>query len=374
MTLLVSTASAQTWAVDGLVQIGKRSGPQPVRGQWVVVHRIASDSTGAVSGGPLDSTRSDAAGRYRIRFPHFGGQATYIAITTFQGVSYISTPLTRPLTDGEDATIMVFDTTSPPYPIHVAGRHLIVTAPDSSDGRRVIEVYELMNDSVHTVVGTEANPVWRAPIPEGATDVQINPVGDISPGMTKIGKEWLSIFSPISPGIRQISFSYSLDPSRFPLVMPVVDSASVFELLLQEEAAAVEGGGFTEVAGVLQEGVGFRRFLAQNVPSRAVLRISAPKPVGRLGSRLVGGLAAVVSVILLAALGFVFWRRRRPSAAVTVQPVSDVDVLVRELASMDAEFERRGEVAPAERADFDARRDALKARLNLALAELNGRT
>jgi hypothetical protein len=374
MTLLVSTASAQTWTVDGLVQIGKRSGPLPVRGQWVVVHRIASDSTGAVSGGPLDSTRTDGAGRYRIRFPHFGEQATYIAITTFEGVSYISTPLTRPLTNGEDATIMVFDTTSPPYPIHVAGRHLIVTAPDSSDRRRVIEVYELLNDSVHTVLGTEANPVWRAPIPEGATDVQINPVGDISPGMTKIGKEWLTVFSPISPGIRQISFSYSLDPDRFPLVMPVVDSASVFELLLQEEAAAVEGGGFTEVAGVLQEGIGFRRFLAQNVPSRAVLRISAPRPVGRLGSRLVGGIAAVVSVVLLAALGLVFWRRRRPSAPVVTQPVSDVDVLVRELAAMDAEFERRGEVAPAERAEFDARRDALKARLNFALAELNGRT
>jgi hypothetical protein len=376
MTALSSIASAQSrdiWSVDGLVQLGKRAGPLPVKGQWIVVHRIASDSTGAVSGGPLDSARSDAAGRYRIRFPHFGGQATYIAITTFQGVSYISNPLSKPRTSGDDAAIMVFDTTSPPYPIHVAGRHLIVTAPDSSDRRRIIEVYELMNDSVHTVIGTEANPVWRAPIPEGATEVQINPVGDISPAMTRIGKDWLTVFSPISPGIRQISFSYALDPSRFPLVMPVVDSSSVFELLLQEQAAAVEGGGFTEVAGVLQEGIGFRRFLAQNVPSHAVLRISAPKPVAKLGSRLVSVIAAVVSVVLLAALAFVFWWRRRPRIVSASRPASDVDLLVRELATMDAEFERRGQIAEAERAEFDARRDALKARLNVALAELNGR-
>ena len=166
----------------------------------------------------------------------------------------------------------------------------------------------------------------------------------------------------------------ALDPSRFPLVMPVVDSVSVFELLLEEQAAAVEGGGFTEVAGVLQEGLNFRRFLAQNVPSRAVVRISAPKPVGKLGSRLVTVIAAVVSVVLLAALAFVFWWRRRPRIVAAQPPTSDVDLLVRELATMDAELERRGQIAPAERAEFDARRGALKARLNVALAERNGRT
>ena len=377
MTILSTVAGAQardTWSVEGLVQLGKRAGPLPVKGQWVVVHRIASDSTGAVSGGPLDSARTDAKGGYRIRFPHSSGQATYIAITTYEGVSYISTPLSRPSTTGDDATIMVFDTVSPPYPIHVAGRHLIVTSPDSGDERRIVEVYELMNDSTHTVMGTEANPVWRAPIPAGAGSVQINPVGDISPAMVKIEKEWLTVFAPISPGLRQISFTYSLPPDRFPLVLPVVDSTSVFELLVAEQAAAVEGGGFTEVAPVLQEGMSFRRFLAQEVPARAVLRISAPKPVGRLGSRLVSVIATIVSLVLLGALGLVFWKRRKPAAApVAGEGPAEIDALVRELAMMDAEFERRGPVAAEERAEFDARRNSLKARLNAALAVGDGR-
>jgi hypothetical protein len=364
------------WSVEGQVQLGKRAGPLPVKDQWVVVHRIASDSTGKVTGGPLDSARSDSRGRYRIRYPHASGQATYIAITTFQGVSYISTPFTRANVTGDDAMIMVFDTTAPPYPIRVAGRHLIITAPDSTDRRRIVEVYELMNDSVHTVIGTEANPVWRAALPDKADDVQINPVGDISPAMTKINPRELLVFAPISPGIRQLSFSYTLGPAEFPLIMPVVDSTSVFELLMQETDAVVEGGGFTEVRGVEQEGVAFRRFLSQNVPARAVMRFSVPKLVGRAQSRIVRTVVIAVSLIMLAALGFVFWwrGRSRPSAQAS-QPraAASVDALIRELAGMDAEFERHANASPAERADFDARRDAVKARLNAALAEQTSR-
>jgi hypothetical protein len=379
---LAAGASAQsdsvpreTWTVDGLVQLGKRSGPQPVAGQWVVVHRIASDAAGNVSGGALDSSRTDSRGHYQVRYPHFGSsQATYIAITTYSGVSYISAPLTRPRITGDDGAIMVFDTTAPPYPIRVAGRHLVITAPDSGDRRRVIEVYELMNDSTFTVMGTERNPVWRAPLPKGAKDVEINPTGDISPSMTKVTDDHLDVFSPISPGIRQVSFTYTLGPDAFPMTMPVVDTASVFELLIQEQAALVDGGGFTEVAPVQQEGVPFRRLLAQNVPARTVLTFNMPKPTSRLGRNGVRIVAWTISIAMLLALAFVFWKRRRPRAT-AVAPVAGrdpVDALVGELARMDVDFERRGAVSDAERAEFADRRAALKARLNAALAARNG--
>ena len=365
----------ETWTVDGLVQLGKRSGPQPVAGQWVVVHRIASDASGNVSGGALDSSRTDSRGHYQVRYPHFGSsQATYIAITTYSGVSYISAPLTRPRITGDDGAIMVFDTTAPPYPIRVAGRHLVITAPDSGDRRRVIEVYELMNDSTFTVMGTERNPVWRAPLPKGAKDVEINPTGDISPSMTKVTDDHLDVFSPISPGIRQVSFTYTLGPDAFPMTMPVVDTASVFELLIQEQAALVDGGGFTEVAPVQQEGVPFRRLLAQNVPARTVLNFNMPKPTSRLGRNGVRVIAWTISIAMLLALAFVFWKRRRPRAtAVARDDGSDqVEALVGELARMDVDFERRGAVSDAERAEFADRRAALKARLNAALAARNG--
>src|SRR4051812_10416779 len=89
IVMLVSSALAQDsvrreqWRVDGVVQLGKRSGPIPVPNQWVVVHRIASDASGKVTGGALDSGRTDAQGRFTVRYPHFGSsEATYIGITT----------------------------------------------------------------------------------------------------------------------------------------------------------------------------------------------------------------------------------------------------------------------------------------------------
>jgi len=263
---------------------------------------------------------------------------------------------------------MVFDTIAPPYPIRVAGRHMVITSPDSGDRRRVIEVYELLNDSTFTVMGTAENPVWRAPVPKGVADLTINPEGDVSPSMTKVDGEWLRVFAPISPGIRQISFTYTLGPDAFPLEMKVLDSASVFELLIQEQAAVVEGGEFTEVAGVQQEGIAFRRLLAQNVPANAMMRFSMPKPVSRVGRKGVTVIATTMSLALLLALGLVFWKRRPRRAAERAAPPDEVAALVRQLASMDASFESRSGASESERADFAARRAELKARLTAALA------
>jgi hypothetical protein len=267
----------------------------------------------------------------------------------------------------------VFDTIAPPYPIRVAGRHLIITAPDTADRRRVVEVYELLNDSTFTVIGTEANPVWSAPIPGGVGDAEVNAVGDVSPSMVKVDREWLKVFAPISPGLRQISFSYTLGPGDFPLTIPVVDSATVFEVLLQEHEAALEGGGFTEVAAVSQDGLRFRRLLAQGVPARTVLRFTMPRSVSRAQGKAVIGIVIAVSLLMAAALGTILWRRRAPArvrvpAAIAAAPASAVDALVRELAMLDSDFERRASPTPEERASFDARRSELKARLNAALA------
>lgn len=373
---LVDSVTPAIRSVDGVVQLGLRTGPRPVAGAWVVVHRIASDATGKVSGGPLDSGRTTASGAYNIRYRYSGASdATYIAITTHSGVSYITAPLTRARVSGDDATIMVFDTTAPPYPVRVAGRHFVITAPDSGDRRRVIEVYELSNDSTLTVMGTEANPVWRAPIPPGVSDLELNPIGDITPGTAKQDGDWLKVFAPISPGLRQLSFTYTLPADAFPLSLPIVDSVTVFELLVQELAGVVEGGGFVEVAGVVQEGLTFRRLLAQNVPLRSVITFTMPKPVSRFERKSVAVVASILAVAMGLALSVVMWRRI-PSAVgiVPPAPMDPVDALVRELAEMDAAFESRASPTDAERAEFGVKRTALKARLTTALAARDTRT
>jgi hypothetical protein len=68
----------------------------------------------------------------------------------------------------------------------------------------------------------------------------------------------------------------------------------------------------------------------------------------------------------------VFWRKRRVAAAPGISAPRPVDALVAELAMMDADFERRANATSAERAEYDARRSQLKARLSAALAAERG--
>lgn len=369
---VAATARAQTPAdtivpemrqVDGKVAIGHRSGPVPVRWAWVVLHRIGRDRSG-----PLDSVKTNWAGNYTIRYRASGdASAMYIVVATYSGISYITAPLRLPRVTGDDAQIIVYDTTSPPYPIRVAGRHFVVTNPGDDGSRRVVEVYELMNDSTLTVVGTDAKPVFRAPLPAGITDFQLNPAGDITPGNVKQTAGGLSVITPISPGIRQLSFSYTLPSSAFPLALPMVDSVEMFEVLVQEPAATVDGAGLAEVAPVVQQGQTFRRLLAQEVKRNAVVNLAVPAHVGEFAKRSVTIVASIIAGAMLLALAFVLGRRRRQRVSIEAVP-DPLQGMVRSLAALDATFERRASPTDAERAAFDAERRALKAKLTAELA------
>jgi hypothetical protein len=351
------TIAPEIRRVDGKVQLGRRSGPLPVAGLWVVVHRIGRDRSG-----PVDSVRTSASGSYDIRYRASGdASAMYIAVASYHGIAYITSPLRLPRVSGDEAQIMVFDTTSAPYPIRVAGRHFVVTNPGEDGRRRIVEVYELMNDSTLTVVGDEAHPIWHAPLPEGVKDLQMNPQGDITVQNVKQVKDGLNVFAPISPGIRQLSFSYTLPPSGFPLSLPVMDSVEVMEVLVQEPGATVGGAGLTEVAPVEQDGAMFRRLLAQNVKQHAVLTFAMPGRAASFVKRGVSIVASILAAAMALALGFALMRRRSPRvASVTSDPT---EALIREIAALDADFERRNQPTDAERADFTSRRAALKARV-----------
>ena len=99
--------------------------------------------------------------------------------------------------------------------------------------------------------------------------------------------------------------------------------------------------------------------------------------MARLGSKIISAVVAVAAAVMVLALGFVFWRRRRMSpAAATASGAAErpVDALIRELATMDAEFEQRVDATAEDRVAYDARRNQLKAQLNAALAAEKGAT
>jgi len=354
-------------SVDGRIVRGTRKGQEPIAGQWVVLHRVGPDRAS-----PLDSMRTAADGHYHMRYQTSGdSSAIYFVSTKYAGVAYFSSPLRTPIVRGDDATITVFDTTSGPMPIALGGRHIIIGMVQANGRRPVGEVYDLKNDSTVTLIPRDSTgPVWVAHVPPAAVQFQLNPSGDLATGAVSHRGNTVELYVPLSPGIRQMAFTYELPVSAFPLSLPVERATGVLELLVQEPTARVKGGSLREMAPVNAEGRMFRRFLAQDIPANTVVTVDAPRLVGPERQKVYVGVGVALFAAMLFALIFA-GRRALPSRTRVAAPTSPTraQVLLREIAALDAEHERA--VVPEDseaRSAYESKRRALKSELADAIA------
>lgn len=356
--------------VEGRVVRGTRARQIPVTGQWVVLHRVGPDHAG-----PIDSVRTAAGGRYAMAYRASGDtSAIYFASTSYDGVAYFTPPLRAVRASGDDTQIVVFDTTSGPVPLKIGGRHLVVGAARPDARRPIGEVYDLENDTTVTVVARDnASPLWTTRVPPGATSFQVNAGGTIAASAMTLSGTTVGLFAPVSPGIRQVAFTYDLPASAFPLSVPVERPTGILEVMVEDPSARVQGPHLREVAPVNAEGRIFRRFLAQDVGAEAVVRIDLPRAVGPGRERVYLGVGAIIVAAMLAAL-FVASRRSRRFPLPPTSPVAaelrESHVLAQRIAELDADFER---IAALERDDgkrssYEERRAELKRRLADALA------
>lgn len=373
------TIAPEIRSVDGHVVLGTRARAIPVGGAWVVAHRIGPDSTG-----PLDSVRTNATGAFHIEYRAFGSDgAQYIVTTSHDGIAYFLGPLSTAHVAGDDANLLVYDTTSR-LPIRLAARHLLVFAPGSSGERAVGEIFELSNDSTLTLIGANTAPSWTTHLPASATAFQLNPSSTIAAGAVTDSNGLISVFAALSPGMRQLAFTYRLAPNAFPLVVPMTQAADFVEILVQEPAATVTGAGLAEVAPVSDsDGRVFRRFVAQKVAANTVFQVGMPSVLSRPSIRLIIGVVLTCAVILcVAAVVGLSGRRvrrgdgaaRRPIAGGARAPPSPApgETLIRELAILDAGFERVAEPTAAERDAYGRARADLKARLTEQMGTTGG--
>lgn len=337
--------------------------PVAVPGAWVVLHRVGSDQAA-----PLDSTLSGRDGGFRIRYTPFGvSDAIYFVSSRYGGISYFSPPLRADTVRGGDADVIVYETTTDTATLRLQGRHFVMSMPRGST-REIAEIFELENEGTHTVVARDSTtPLWTIHLPAEAGNVVVAQ-GDIGAGAVVFKNGRAELFAPLSPGVRQLVLTYQLPGNAFPISRPLERPVTVLEVLLEEPRAAVEGARLTEVVAASIGGRSFRRFLGREVTGAAVMRIIAPPPIAR-NQTTVAVLAGVIALAMLAAFGLWYARRRRRwSADIAVAPVSAVDRHVAELAALDAEFERAGSRAES-RAQYEANRAELKARIARALAE-----
>lgn len=353
---------------------GDSTGMGAAANVWVTLHRVGKDTAG-----PIDSVRSDAKGSYRFRYKPFGtGDAVYFASTTYGGIAYFTAPLKSVNAAADETEITVFDTTSKTFPMSVKGRHLIVSKADSSNMRTVVEVFELSNDSLVTLVASEsqnAAPTWSVAIPAASQDVRANE-GEISPDAFAAQNGRVSVFAPIAPGVKQVAFSYKIPDSSFPLRVRAEAGAVVFEVLVEEPQGKVQGQGFTAVDPVTLEGRNFRRFLSQDVKPDAELVVDVPAGGGSGRNLYIAGLLVAVGFLMMLALTRSMQRAasKRGNTLPTLRPREPeaplADRLAQEIAALDATYARQENPSPAVQTAYEARRAELKAALAEALAEV----
>lgn len=364
LTLVQQTPDTSMRRVEGRVTHGLRTSQLPLAGQWVVLHRVGHDRAG-----PLDSMQTGANGRYAFRYRASGDTtAIYFATTSFGGIVYPTSPFRGPDVRGDNALITVFDTTSGPITIKVAGRHLIVGAPNT-DGRRPIgEIFDLENDSTVTAIAKDSvSPIWATHIPEGAVGFRLNTNGDLAAGAISQRGSTVGLLAPLSPGIRQLAFTYELPSKSFPLRIPVEGGTGLFEVMVQEPAAHVTGPALREVPPQSAEGRVFRRFLAQDVPSGSVVGVDMPENVTGERTKIYLAVGAVILLSMIAGLIVAARRSRvaKPNLPPAPEPASQA--LLRELASLDDAFERTLDASDGARQDYARERELLKRQLADAL-------
>lgn len=344
-------------------------GVVPVPSLMVTLHRVGRDSQF-----PLDSVRSRPDGSYNFSYRKSGADdAVYFTSASWGGITYFTAPLRTAKVTGNDAEITVFDTTTTVFPLKVAGRHLIISASDSANERTVVEVFELSNDSIRTIISPDEKsaPTWSVSIPKQARDVRMN-AGEISDEAFKKADDRVMVFSAIAPGVKQVSFSYRLPSEVFPLPFPVEQGATVLEVLLEEPMGTVVGAGLQAADPVTLENRNFRRFLAQDVADTATLDIRLPTgpSVGR--NMYIGGLLAGIGTIMLLILWRAMQRKRLPNYAgippVRVKEAPLADRLAREIADLDATYAKHATPSDAMKKAYDERRAELKDALAAELA------
>jgi len=323
-----------------------RPGPTemlPVRGAWVTLHRVA-----AVGAGPVDSARTGADGRYAFSY-HAApdDDALFIVSATYSGITYFGAPLREADVSGEPAEVSVFDTSSGPLRLTVRGRHVVMTGA-AGDRLTVVEVYEVANDSSVTLTGgAAAAATWSAPLPPAAEGFRVGQ-GDISAAAAAAEGGRVRVYAPFAPGLKQLSFSYELPRAAFPLALSVDAATDVLEVLVEPQGARAEGATLAEVDPASVEGRTFRRFLAQDAPAGATVRVTLGAAAPGRPSRYAPWGAALAAGLLLAALAAALARRSAPAAPRPPDVSPAAEALARRIAELDDAGE--GDARAAERA------------------------
>ena len=300
-------------SVSGRVLRGGRD-TIPLPNVTVVLHRMARTEAG---GGPIDSVRSDAHGRYRLALRDADTTSGYVISVWFDSIAYFSLPLNvsgRPAVHVEDIVAFPASTNGPPLRLT---RRLATVSGVTRDGtREVLEILELENPGQATRITNDSLvPTWAGRLPEHTGQYRAGQ-GDVSPEAMRFRNDSVLIFAPIPPGpAKQLSYDYSLAASVRTFVFPIDQPTAEINLLVEDTIAIVsapklEPFGIKEIEG--------RRFAAYRAgPLAAGDRVEIQLPPGKFRAEVF--LKPVIAVVAIGMIGALVWalRRRPPTPRLT---------------------------------------------------------
>jgi hypothetical protein len=280
----------------------------PLPNAWVVLHRVTRDS-----GGPIDSVRSDARGRYRLPLRNADSTGLYVVSVWYDSLASFSLPLNvvgRPAVHVED--LVVFPTSTSGPPIRLA-RRLVTVARASEDGsREVLEILELENPGVTTRITRDTlRPTWAGRVPGNAGQLQSGQ-GDISPDAIIFRNDSVQVLGPIPPGPgKQLSYGYSLPAGTRSLALPIDQPTVEVNLLIEDTTAHVSAPGIQPLGVNEIEQRRFAAYKAGPLSPGDPVEISLPST----GFRPQAVLPYVIGVLAAGMVAALIWAlRKRPAA------------------------------------------------------------
>jgi hypothetical protein len=335
--------------VAGRVLRGGGDSALPVEGQFVVLHRISSDTSG-----PVDSVHTSANGAYRFRYTLDGPRSMYIVSTRYAGVAYFTPPLRERTVTSPAADVAVYDTSSAGFPLTIRALHVVVAPPQVGGVRQVVDVYEVSNDSNRTLVSGPSGATWQVSLPGEATNPS-STGGDLPGDSFRFVNGRAELQVPFPPGSRQLVLTYSI-PVESSVPISVGDPVATLEVLLEGTGSEVSGAGLVAEEPVSMDGRTFQRYRASNVAAGSSFAVETAGTPGR------GRFALLVVAAVAIALG-VMLGRRAPAAADAPVSYPASETLAREIAALDHVYSVEGPRAGAGAEYYRERRAALMDRL-----------
>jgi len=192
---------------------------------------------------------------------------------------------------------------------------------------------------------------------------------DVSASSLRANGRLVELVAPFAPGVKQLSWSYTLDARAFPLEITLDRPNALLEVLVEEPGAQVRAPSLRSQGTATTEGRTFKRFLAQNAPDGERIRIEVPSTAAAARSTVLIALLVAASLAMVGAL-WVAYRRGTGVRPVLAAPPESVESLAAAIAALDARHDAHDPSLGAD--EYVAQRAALKSRLTAMLAAAPG--